>query len=208
MKNCRRRTLGLNMVWIDYRKVYDIVSHSWIKKSMKMCGVADNISHLLSKSMESWQTILMSGNEELARVNIQRAIFQGDTLSPLLFVIGLIPLSHILRKLNAEYQIGKGQHKKINHLIFMDDLKLYENSEKETERLTNIIRIFLKDIAMEFGISKCSHVTMKAGKLVSVGGIELSSGEVIPELESDKGYKYLDILETDNIMLTKIKDKI
>ena len=38
---------------------------------MKMCGVADNISHLLSKSMESWQTILMSGNEELARVNIQ-----------------------------------------------------------------------------------------------------------------------------------------
>ena len=31
MKNCRRRTLGLNMVWIDYRKVYDIVPHSWIK---------------------------------------------------------------------------------------------------------------------------------------------------------------------------------
>ena len=208
MKNCRRRTLGLNMVWIDYRKVYDIVSHSWIKKSMKMCEVADNISHLLSKSMESWQTILMSGNEELARVNIQRAIFQGDTLSPLLFVIGLIPLSHILRKLNAGYQIGKGQHKKINHLIFMDDLKLYENNEKETERLTNIIRISLKDIAMEFGISKCSHVTMKAGKLVSVGGIEISSGEVIPELESDKGYKYLDILEADNIMHTKIKDKI
>ena len=170
---------------------------------MKMCGVADNISHLLSKSMESWQTILMSGNEELARVNIQRAIFQGDTLSPLLFVIGLIPLSHILRKLNAGYQIGKGQHKKINHLIFMDDLKLYENNEKETERLTNIIRIFLKDIAMEFGISKCSHVTMKVGKLVSVGGIELSSGEVIPELESDKSCNYLDILEADNIMPTR-----
>ena len=85
----------------------------------------------------------------------------------------------------------------------MDDLKVYENNEKETERLTNIIRIFLKDIAMEFGISKCSHVTMKVGKLVSVGGIELSSGEVIPELESDKGCKYLDILEADNIMPTR-----
>ena len=41
-----------------------------------MCGVADNISHLSSKSMDSWQMILMSGNEELARVNIQRGIFQ------------------------------------------------------------------------------------------------------------------------------------
>ena len=48
----------------------------------------------------------MSGNEELARVNIQRGIFQGKT--PLLFVIGLIPLSQTLRKVNAEYQLGKG----------------------------------------------------------------------------------------------------
>ena len=31
MKNCRRRKVGLNMVWIDYRKAYDMVPHSWIK---------------------------------------------------------------------------------------------------------------------------------------------------------------------------------
>ena len=52
--------------------------------------------------------ILMAGNEELARVNFQRGIFQGDTLSPLLFVIGLIPLNHTLRKVNAGHQLGKG----------------------------------------------------------------------------------------------------
>ena len=61
---------------------------------------------------------------------------------------------------------------------------------------------------MEFGISKCAYVTMKAGKLISVGGIELSSGEVIPELESDKGYKYLGILEANDIVHTEMKDKI
>ena len=129
----------------------------------------------LSKSMESWQTILMSGNEELARVNIQREIFQGDNLSPLLFVNGLIPLSHILRKVNAGYQLGKRQHKKINHFLFVDDLKLYGNSGKGAERLTNTVRIISKDIAMEFGISKCSHITEKAGKRVSIGEMELSS---------------------------------
>ncbi|XP_047475423.1 uncharacterized protein LOC125029527 [Penaeus chinensis] len=162
LKNCRRRKVGLSMVWIDYRKAYDMLPHSWIKKSMEMCGVAENIVNLLSKSMESWRTILTSGNEELASVNIKRGIFQGDTLSPLLFVIGLIPLSHILRN----------------------------------------------DIYMEFGLNKCAHVTMKAGKLASVGGMELSSGEVIPELESDKGYKYLGILEVDDIMHAEMKDKI
>ena len=69
----------------------------------------------------------------------------------------------------------------------MDDLKLYGNSEKEAERLTDTVRIFSKDISMEFGINKCALVTMKAGKLVIVGGMELSSGEVIPELASDNG---------------------
>ena len=90
----------------------------------------------------------------------------------------------------------------------MDDLKPYGDSEKEAERLTNTIRIFLKDIATEFGISKCSNIKTKAGELVSVGGMELSSREVIPELESDKGYKYFDILEADDIMHIKMKDKI
>ena len=100
-------------------------------------------------------------------------------------IIHLIPLSHTLRKVNAEYQLLKGQHKNINHLPFMDDLKLYGNAEEEAASLTNTVRIFSKDIAMEFDISKCAHVTMKAGKLVSVGGMELSSGGVTQELEEE-----------------------
>ena len=140
------------------------------------------ITYLLSKSMESWQMFLMSGNEELARLNIKRVIFQGDTLSPLMFVIGLIPLSHTLRKVNAGYQLGKGLYKKSNHLLFMDNLKLYGNSNKRLKDLQTPLRIFSKDIAMEFGINKCAHVTMKAGKLVIAVGMELLSGEVILEL--------------------------
>ena len=121
-----------------------MVPHSWIKKSMEICGVADTVAHILSKSMESWQTILMTGNEELDRVNIQTGIFQGDTLSPLLFGIGLIPLSHALRKVNSGYQFGKGQHKKINHLLFMDDLKLYEKRLKDLKTpLESFRRILL-----------------------------------------------------------------
>ena len=142
MKNCRRRRVGLSVVWIDYWKAYDMVPHSWIKISVEMCGVADNRSHLLSKSMKNWQTILMAGNEELARVLIQRGIFQGDTLSPLLFVIGLVPLSHTLWKVNAGYQLGKSQHKNINHLLFMDDLKFYVNSKKELKDLQASLESF------------------------------------------------------------------
>ena len=49
---------------------------------------------ILAQERESLETILMVGNEELARVNIQRGISQGDKLSPSPFVVGLIPLSY------------------------------------------------------------------------------------------------------------------
>ena len=126
-----------------------------------------------------------------------------------MFLTGLIPLSHTLQKVNAGYQLGIGQHKTINHFLFTDNLKLHGNSEKESERLTNTVRIFSNGIAMEFGIKKCAHVTIKAGKLVSVSGMELSPREATAELESGKGHnKYLGILEANDIIHIEMKDKI
>ena len=51
--------------------------------------------------MEKWKVMLCSGNSELGEVEIKRGIFQRDSLSPLVFVLALIPLSLILRKAKA-----------------------------------------------------------------------------------------------------------
>ena len=117
------------MAWIDYKKAYDMVPHSWIIECLDLFGVAENIKSLLVNSMETWKVMLCSGNSELGEVEINRGIFQGDSLSPVLFVLALIPLSLILRKAKAGCEFSKSKEK-INHLLFMDDLKLYSRSEK------------------------------------------------------------------------------
>ena len=70
--------------------------------------------------MANWQTELNSRGESLAKVNIKRGIFQGDSLSHLLIVICMIPLTHVICKAKARYSLGGGE--KINHLLFKDDL--------------------------------------------------------------------------------------
>ena len=51
-------------------------------------------------------------------------MFQGDVLSPLLFVVCLLLLTYILRDAGAGYHFAS-KRQRVNHLLFMDDLKLY-----------------------------------------------------------------------------------
>ena len=74
--------------------------------------------------MEKWKVMLYSGNSELGGVEMKRGISPGDSLSPLVFVLALIPLSSILTKTKAAYEFSESKQK-INHLLFMDELKLY-----------------------------------------------------------------------------------
>ena len=112
---------------------------------------------------------------ELGEFDIKRGVFQGDSLSPLMFVLALIPLSLILRKAKAAYEFSR-RKVKINHLLFMDDLKLYSLNEKELYSLVQTIHIFSKDMGMEFGIEKCAMLVIEKGKIVKLVGIESPDG--------------------------------
>ena len=45
---------------------------------------------------------------------------------------------------------GGGKEYKLNHLLFMDDLKLYSKCEEQIDSLIKTTHIFSTDIGMEF----------------------------------------------------------
>ena len=139
-------------------------------------------------SMERWKVMLCSGNIGLDEVQIKRGIFQGDSLSPLLFVLVLILLSLILRKAKEAYEFSE-RNEKINHLLFIDDLKLYSGSDKGMDSLVQAVRAFSEDIGMEFDIEKYATLVMEKGKIVKSFGIEFSDGKVIKSLQEGESYK-------------------
>ena len=71
----------------NYKKAFDMVPHSRIKECLDLFGVAENIKTLFVNSTEKWRVMLCAGNSELGEVDIKRGIFQGDSLSPLVFVL-------------------------------------------------------------------------------------------------------------------------
>ena len=60
----------------DYKKAYDMVSCSWLKETLKIVGVAENIRRLLGQSIHNWKTIFASNDDTLSEVSMERPIFQ------------------------------------------------------------------------------------------------------------------------------------
>ena len=164
IREVKSRKKNLAMAWIDSKKACDVVPYLWIKECLDLFGVAENIKTLLVNSMEKWRVMLCAGNLELGEVDIKRGIFQGDSLTALVFVLALILLSFILRKAKAAYEFS-GSKEKINHLLFMDDLKLYSRNDKELDSLVQTIRVFSEDIVMEFGTEKCAMLVIEKERL-------------------------------------------
>ena len=92
-----------------------MVPHSWIVECLKSIGVNEEIIVFMKESMKSWRVELTSSSDVLGEVQINRGIFQGDSLSPLLFIKALLPLTSILRKSKSGYKFASGQ--KINKLL-------------------------------------------------------------------------------------------
>ena len=110
------------------------------------------------------------------------------------------------RQTKTSYELKKGG-KKINHLLFMDDLKLFAKNEDQIDNLVNAVRVCSEDIKMEFGLPKYGVLIMKRGKVVKSEGISMPDGKMMKNIE-EGGYKYLGILEADGVKHEEMKDQI
>ena len=159
--------------------------------------------------MKKWKTNLClnhaQGSTVCKNINIKCRIFQRDSLSPLLFCLAVVPLSYELNNTGYGYSIYE---EKLNHLSYMDNLKLYGKNDYELEGLLRTVKAFSDDIGITFGLDKCDRATFIRGKLKSTSLIVLDIDTKIKELDQEETYKYLGTEEGDGIQHGKIKEKI
>ena len=168
--------------------------------SLELVGASKNIVNLLKETIKA---NLICSNTDLGAVKINHAIFQGDSLSPLRYVVCLLPLTLVLRHMKQGYSFGKGKSK-LNYLLFVDDLELYGVSQPDLDSIIQTVYTALDDTGMRFGINKCEVLAMRRGKESECEVITSGGGKVIREIDDDE-YKYLGIMESSDICQKQIK---
>ena len=171
----------------------------------------EKLIKFMEASMSNWKTTMKlfynDGCITTDQIRIKRGIFQGDSLTPLLFCLALVPLTSELAASGYGYKISNTSAP-IRNLFYMDDLKLYSKNEQEQIGELKIVKQFSDDIGMEFGLEKCAKASFKKGKLTSTGNRVIDVDTEIQELDQEGVYKYLGVDESDGIQHSKMKEKI
>ena len=209
LEDYKNKKKNLSTAWIDYSKAFDSVPHSWIIKAMEIYKLSPVLIRFMTGSMSNWKTTLSlsrsQGIIKTTSISSKSGIFQGNSLSPLLFCLSLAPLCTLLNNTGYGYEVGG---KKISHLFYMDDLKTYVKNDNQQEGLLKTIKTFSDDICMQFGLAKCAKATFKMGKLTQTTDITVDTNTTIKELEQEGAYKYLGINEGDGIQHATMKEQI
>ena len=79
----------------------------------------------------------------------------------------------------------------MSHSFFVDDLKLFASNEKHLNSLLETVATFSRDIGMSFGLDKGAKLIINNGEKTSSENVQLSTGDLIQELENEATYKYL-----------------
>jgi hypothetical protein len=183
------RKKDLHVAWIDYKKAFDMVPHELIDRCLPLYGVSGRLTRTIMNLTALFQTrYTMSTGSGVVKsdpVHYLRGIFQGDSLSPLLFVLALNPLQECL---DAQPMVKTKFGIKLNSLWFMDDLKVYARTAKELASTLEAIIQTSKAIGMELGLAKCNELHCVEGEVVTE-----SHSDTFDVLSEANRYKYLGV---------------
>jgi len=76
-------------------------------------------------------------------------IYQGDSITPLIFCKALIELTHELNRADCGYQVDKTV-RKICNFLYMNELKMLVRYEDELENEIKIVKTTAKELILIF----------------------------------------------------------
>lgn len=214
MKQVEKQKRNMVTCYIDYKKAFDSIPHSWLLKVLQIYKIDLHIQNFLRMTMKTWRTAIhLNTNHEqieIKNIKITRGIFQGDSLSALWFCLCLNPLSNILNNTTYGFKIkhqNTPQHT-INHLLYMDDIKIFASNKTQMQSLLRITEQFTQDTCMEFGINKCKMLHIDKGKCKQQNITEVLNNETLENMEPQETYKYLGFEQNTSMNHTHIKEQL
>jgi len=218
MDEVRSYKRNLAVAYYDYQKAYDKVHHDWMTKVYRWMGFPERVIRIIECMMSGWKTKLEvnSGRtKETSRwIEIKRGFLQGDSFSPVGFCLTEVPVTMLLEESDG-YRMGPpgDRNLKRTHSLFIDDLKVYQQShEKLKETNETIVKASL-DTGACYGVKKCAEIVFERGKMVKAEGLNVIEEKMKAlDPQQNENYKFLGCEQAEQIdtkaVYSRVRDEM
>ena len=98
---------------------------------------------------------------------------------------------------------------KITHSLFIDDLKIYQQSHRKLEVVNEMIVKASMDTGAYYGVKKCAEIVFRKGKMIKGEGFAVLE-EKMDALDPNKNkiYKFLGCKQADKIDVKRVMERV
>ena len=129
--------------------------------SLERTHFPPNIIQYVRNQYENTQSVTVTNSFKTEPFSFKRGVFQGDPLSPIIFLLAFNP---VIESLQAQKQFGfEISGDKFITLPYADDFCLITTNQRTHQRLMNSISNNIESMGMRIKPSKCRTFSIKSG---------------------------------------------
>ena len=186
IRHARRSKHALHCIWLDLKNAFGSVRHDYLNFVLEHYGIPNWLRTYLSSFYSNIKASIETSYFTTAAISLKCGVFQGDTLSPMLFLLAINPL---LKYLETQERHGYAlRNKRIVTLAYADDLSLISCNQIVAQRILNEVNKRFIAIGLHLKPSKCKSLSIVKGTCKNVNFS--INNEKIDNIKDDK-FKFL-----------------
>ena len=191
IRHAKSNSRTLHVTWFDLEDAFGSVPHELIHYSLARCNIHPTVRLYIQNMYSNLSGRVRTKNWTSDYFDFKNGIFQGDSLSPIIFLLCFNPIVQYLEsELSHGYLV---QDTKIITTPFADDFSLITSNKRTHQRIITTIRSHTLSLGLKLKSSKCRSLSISRGKALNIP-FKLGS-DIISSVE-DESHKFLGSLIT------------
>ena len=161
----KKRTL--HITWFDLEDAFGSVSHDLIPICLSRMNLPQNVQDYIVSLYASLRGKIRTSDWISEEFPFAKGVFQGDPLSPIIFLMCFNPVLQDLKKFeeSSGYLL---ENKPFITLPFADDFNLITRDVRKHRRLMTWLQDLTSPMGLRLKPRKCKSLSIKAGKSTEI----------------------------------------
>ena len=165
MEKLLSRNKEAYIAFLDLQAAFDTIPREEIWKALQKLGATKNLIEKIQSIYETVKGRVQIGEGQSEEIKMEKGVKQGDSLSPLLFII---VMDQILKQCKRTARCKVGHYKMrpiyVQSLIYADDIALIVSNKEELQKAVTEWASAMKDRGIRINVKKSKVMVITKNK--------------------------------------------